>query len=105
MPLAYTPSMKFEWDSRKAKSNAAKHQVTFEEASKLFLGRAEYLEIFDESHSKDEDRFIAIGPIAKGVIVVVYIEKTLDLIRIISARKATKMEIDHFINFKKGISK
>jgi uncharacterized protein len=94
--------MKFEWDNQKAKVNAAKHGVTFEEASKLFQGRAEYIEIFDESHSLDEDRFMAIGPIVKGIIVVVYIEKTLDLIRIISARKATKKEIGFFINFKKG---
>ena len=100
--MAYTSVMEFEWDSRKAKRNATKHGVTFEEASKLFQGRSEYIEIFDESHSEDEDRFIAIGPIAKGVIVVVYVEKTLDLIRIISARKATKKESDLFMNFKKG---
>jgi uncharacterized DUF497 family protein len=97
--------MKFEWDSHKAKSNVAKHGVTFEEASKLFLGRADFIEIFDKSHSLDEDRFIAIGPISKGVIVVVYIEKSLNLIRIISARKATRRENDLFYNFKKGISK
>lgn len=97
--------MKFEWDNQKAKSNAAKHGITFEEASKLFLGRADFIEIFDESHSLDEDRFIAIGPITKGIIVVVYMEKSLELIRIISARKATRKEIDLFIKFKKGVSK
>jgi len=97
--------MKFEWDNQKSKSNLAKHGISFEEASKLFLGRADFVEIFDESHSLDEDRFIAIGPIAKWIVVVVYIEKSLDLIRIISARKATKKEIDLFINFKKGASK
>jgi len=97
--------MKFEWDRQKAKSNVVKHGITFEEASKLFLGRADFVEIFDESHSCDEDRFIAIGPIAKGIVVVVYIEKSLELIRIISARKATRREVDLFIRFKKGISK
>lgn len=97
--------MEFEWDSRKAKINAKKHGITFEEASKLFLGKVDYIEIFDESHSDDEDRFIAIGPISKGVIVVVYVEKTLDLIRIISARKATKKEIHLFAGFKEGIPK
>jgi len=97
--------MEFEWDSQKAKRNVVKHGITFEEASKLFQGRAEYVEIFDESHSEDEDRFIAIGPIVKGIVVVVYIEKTWDLIRIISARKATKKEIGLFSNFKRGISK
>lgn len=97
--------MKFEWDSQKAKINVTKHRITFEEASKVFRGRADFVEIFDESHSIDEDRFIAIGPIAKGIIVVVYIEKSLDLIRIISARKATRKEIALFLNFKKGVIK
>jgi uncharacterized DUF497 family protein len=97
--------MKFEWDSQKSKRNAAKHRVTFEEASKLFQSRSEYIEIFDESHSEDEDRFIAIGPIVKGIIIVVYIEKSWDLIRIISARRATKKEVGLYINFKEGISK
>jgi uncharacterized DUF497 family protein len=68
-------------------------------------GREDYIEFFDESHSEDEDRFIAIGSIAKGVIVVVYIEKSFDLIRIISARRATKNETSLFIRFKGVISK
>ena len=97
--------MKFEWDSQKAKINAGKHGITFEEASKLFQGRADFVEFFDKSHSVDEDRFIAIGPIVKGIVVVVYIEKSLDLIRIISARKATSKETYLFLNFKKGVSK
>ena len=94
--------MEFEWDKKKAKFNVTKHGITFEEASKLFLGRADYVEIFDESHSDDEDRFIAIGPIRKGIIVIIYIEITLDAIRIISARKATKAEVGLFMNYKKG---
>ena len=94
--------MEYEWNKKKAKTNLDKHGIAFEEASKLFQGRADYVEIFDESHSFDEDRFIAIGPIRKGVIIVIYIEKTLDLIRIISARKATKKEVGLFMNFKRG---
>jgi len=94
--------MKFEWSMQKSKINVTKHGFTFEEASKLFIGRADFVEIFDESHSVDEDRFIAIGPIARGIIVVVYIEKALDLIRIISARKASRKETELFFNYKKG---
>ena len=94
--------MKFEWSMQKSKINVTKHGITFEEASKLFIGRADFVEIFDESQSVDEDRFIAIGPIARGIIVVVYIEKTLDLIRIISARKASRKETELFFNYKKG---
>ena len=44
------------------------------------------------SHSFDEDRFIAIGTTSLGVLVVVYTERRDDVIRILSARKATKQE-------------
>lgn len=94
--------MKFEWDKIKNKQNVKKHGITFKEASKLFTGRAEYLELFDNLHSEDEDRFIAIGPIVKGIVVVVYIERDFDTIRIISARKATRTERNMFNNLKKG---
>ena len=53
---------------------------------------SEYLEIFDEAHASDEDRFIAIGPISRGVVLVVYKEQEDDRIRIISARFATTRE-------------
>lgn len=94
--------MKFEWDHGKEKSNSEKHGVTFKEASKLFTNSSEYLEIYDEFHSDNEDRFMAIGIIAKGVIVVVFVEKEFDIIRIISARKANKSEISLFNEFKQG---
>ena len=79
-----------------------KHGISFKEASKLFTGRSDYLELFDEQHSVDEDRFIAIGSIVKGVIVVVYVERDFDIIRIISARKATRSETKLFDDYKKG---
>ena len=47
---------------------------------------------FDDEHSQDEDRFIAIGPIARGVVLVVYTEPSEGVLRIISARGATKAE-------------
>ena len=51
-----------------------------------------YLELFDDAHSYDEDRFIAVGYIIRGLIVVVWTERDDDDIRIISARFATKPE-------------
>lgn len=93
--------MKFEWDPVKAIRNAAKHGISFEEASMLFLGREDFVEIYDDRQSEDEDRFIAIGLIDKGVVVIVYVQKTADVIRIISARKATKAEILMFTEFKR----
>jgi uncharacterized DUF497 family protein len=59
-------------------------------------GKADYLERFDEALSGDEDRFVAIGPSASGLIVVVFTERYCDTARIISARRATNREIDLF---------
>jgi hypothetical protein len=49
-------------------------------------------EIFDEAHSEKDDRFIAIGPLKRGVILVVWTERDESVIRIISARLATPRE-------------
>jgi uncharacterized protein len=84
--------VKIEWDELKNARNRKAHGVSFEEASALFDQRVEYLEIFDEAHSIDEDRFIAIGPIAGGMVLVVYTEREQDIVRIISARWATRRE-------------
>ena len=88
--------MRFEWAPEKDRANIKKHGLSFGEAKTLFTGGEEYLEIYDEKHSEDEDRFIAIGPIARGIIVVVYTERTEDLIRITSVRLASKKEIRLF---------
>ena len=88
--------MRFEWDPDKNETNRAKHGLSFEEASELFKGGVDYLEIYDEEHSEQEDRFIAIGPIKRGVIVVAYTERDDDLMRLLSARMATKTERELF---------
>lgn len=93
--------MKVTWDEAKNLSNQAKHGVSFEEASELFSSGVDYLEIYDEAHSDEEDRFIAIGPIRGGIVLVVWTERlSLDdeesAIRIISARWATKREKEHY---------
>ena len=84
--------MEFEWDDAKDLLNQRKHGVAFPEAQRLFESGADYLEIFDAEHSEFEDRFIAIGPIDRGLVVVVYTEREEDLIRIIGARLANKRE-------------
>ena len=66
-------------------------RVGSSEASELFKSGADYLEIYDEEHSDEEDRFIAIGHISRGLIVVAYTERD-DVLRILSARMATKKE-------------
>ena len=84
--------MRFEWDPEKARSNQAKHGITFDEARTLFTGGVDYLEIYDTEHSTDEDRFIAIGAVERGVICVAFTELDEDHIRIISSRLATRRE-------------
>jgi uncharacterized protein len=91
--LAYKIDMRFDWDPRKDATNRSKHGVGFAEASALFTSGVEYLEIFDADHTTTEDRFIAVGAIARGVIVVVFTEQIADTIRIISARPATPREV------------
>jgi hypothetical protein len=93
--------MRFEWDPAKDKANRAKHGVSFEEAVELFNSDADYLEIYDEEHSDEEDRFIAIGPIRRGVIVVAYTERDEDVLRIVSARMATKQERQRLEQFER----
>jgi uncharacterized protein len=84
--------VRIEWDPIKNLANRHKHDVSFEEAAELFTSGRDYLEIFDEPHSELEDRFIAIGVILRGVVLVVWTEREEDLIRIISARWATSRE-------------
>ena len=90
--------MRFEWDEAKNLANHAKHGVSFEEAGILFESGVDYLEIYDAEHSQDEDRFLAIGPIARGIVLVVWTEWDGDVIRIISARMASRRETELYWN-------
>ena len=92
--------MTFEWDQSKDRSNQLKHGLSFSEASVLFTGDEDYLEIFDIVHSDKEDRFLAIGEIHRGIAVVVFTERDGDLIRIIGARFATKREQDRYYSYR-----
>lgn len=84
--------MRVAWDEAKNLANRRKHGISFEEAEELFTSGADYLEIFDEAHSDSEDRFIAIGPITRGLILVVWTMRDDDTGRIISARWANERE-------------
>lgn len=63
--------MEVEWDEAKNLANQRTHGIAFEEAAELFTSGIDYLEIFDEAHSDTEDRFIAVGPIRRGLVVIV----------------------------------
>jgi uncharacterized protein len=84
--------MRFEWDPDKAARNARVHGVSFEEAKELFETDADVLDIFDVEHSVGEDRFKSIGPIRRGLVLVVWTERSDDVIRLISAWWATDRE-------------
>ncbi len=84
--------MRVTWDDHKNRANQEKHGVSFEEASTLFLSGADFLEICDEAHSDREDRYVAIGIIVRGLVVVVWTERYDETTRIISARWATAHE-------------
>ena len=83
--------MGFEWDSHKAKWNLANHKVSFEEAGTALLDPLARTSP-DPDHSKDEYRFITFGVSARQRILVVSFTWRGDVIRIISARLATKQE-------------
>ena len=92
--------MDFQWDESKNLSNQKKHGLSFSEASELFEREQDYLEIYDSEHSTDEDRFIAIGEIQRGVVIVVFTERDEDTIRIIGCRFATKQEQQIYNSYK-----
>lgn len=83
--------MKFEWDDEKARANVEKHGVTFGEATEVFYD-PNALEDYDSEHSESETRFIIIGLSSWRLLYVIYAERAGDVIRIISARKADKVE-------------
>lgn len=76
--------------------------MSFEEASELFSNGEDFLEVYDAANSIDEDRFIAIGSTSSGVLVVVYTERREDVIRILSARKASRAEQQRLKNYWRG---
>ena len=87
---------RFEWDPAKARSNSLKHGVSFIEAmSTLRDPRA--LTLYDKEHSIEEDRWITLGMVETGTVLVMVhtFEEAAEgvaVIRVISARKATKEE-------------
>jgi uncharacterized DUF497 family protein len=85
--------LRFEWDPRKDAANQRKHGVSFTEAESVFADEHGLL-LDDPDHSTVEDRFILLGLSARfRVLVVVHAYRAADdLIRIISARRATRTE-------------
>lgn len=78
-----------EWDDDKNEANKRKHGISFELAALVFADE-HYLELYDDEHSVDEDRYIAIGMV-EDILFVVHTMRN-ETVRMISARLATKQE-------------
>jgi uncharacterized DUF497 family protein len=86
--------VRFEWDSKKAATNLKRHKVSFDEAVSVFADPL--ASIFDdEAHSNAEPREIIIGhSILNRIVLVCFTEMEPDVVRLITARLATKRERD-----------
>ena len=90
-------TLSFEWDERKAEANAKKHGVSFDEAKSVFVDeRAKLIE--DPDHSEDEDRFVLLGlsSVLRLLLVCHCYRAEGNVIRIISARKASAHEFKSY---------
>lgn len=90
-------TLRFEWDDRKAAVNVKKHGVSFEEAKSVFVDEHAKL-IDDPDHSEGEDRFVLLGlSSALRLLLVCHCYRSeSNVIRIISARKATAKESESY---------
>jgi uncharacterized protein len=87
--------LRFEWNKSKAKDNEAKHGVSFELAKIVFKDPLA-VEFLDDRQDYGEDRFVIIGKAERQILSVAYTERK-DVIRIISARGATKHEEEAYL--------
>jgi hypothetical protein len=82
--------MRFEWDERKNRLNIRKHGFDFVDAAKVFAGPM--VIALDDREDYGEERLIGIGILEARTVVVVYVERGINTIRIISLRKALSYE-------------
>lgn len=89
--------LRFEWDEAKSRANRRKHGVSFEEARTVFYDD-EAIEFYDDEHSHREDRFLLLGVSSRLRILMIChcLREGGDVIRIVSARKATSIELKHY---------
>ena len=84
-------SLSFEWDEKKSTSNLRKHGVSFDEASTVFSD--ELARLIPDPDSEGEERFILMGVSSQlRMLTVCHCERSSNVVRIISARKADKSE-------------
>lgn len=83
--------MGFEWDEKKSTSNLKKHGISFEEATTVFSD--DFARLISDPDSQGEERYILMGMSSQTrILTICHCERSSDIIRIISARKADKSE-------------
>jgi hypothetical protein len=91
--------MKYEWNEEKNKLNQQKHGVSFEEAKEVFDDPLQISKL-DKRFSYFEERWITVGATSKSKVLVVanlfFTDDGEEIIRIISARKANKLERESY---------
>jgi uncharacterized protein len=85
---------KFEWDDAKARQNLADHEVTFDRA-RLTFSDPFAIELLDDRENYGEERFVRLGMADGAILAVAYTERN-GRWRLISARRATRVEQDHY---------
>lgn len=85
----------FEWDSDKNIANIRKHKISFVEAAEVFLDPYMIFQ-HDAAHSLVENRYKIIGSIRQFRLVAVIVTDRSGIVRLISARKATKDEVREY---------
>ena len=93
--------LRFTWDEKKSQANQRKHGVSFEEAQTVFFDE-NAMAFFDPDHSDEHDRFLLLGlSFRLRVLVVCHCyRESQGVIRIISARKATRKEREQYVGAK-----
>ncbi len=89
--------LQFTWDAAKERANRSKHGITFDEAQTVFFDENALL-LFDPDHSDEEERYVLIGmSLTTRLIVVCHcVREKGCVIRIITARKATRREWNQY---------
>lgn len=88
-----------EWDDQKNETNVKKHGISFYTAAYVFAD-ANRVELYDEEHSNVEERYAVIGLVGE-LLFVVYTERD-EVVRLISARIATRTEEELYNEYNKG---
>jgi len=86
--------MRFEWDDRKRRANLDRHDIDFADLTSLFSGST--ITVLDDRYDYGEFRFITLG-VLNGIVIAIAHTETDEVIRIISARRATRYEEESYL--------